>query len=36
LFSDPHITHKYTVWQNVEMLNVKPGGTCSDHWALKG
>ena len=21
--------------QNVELLNVKPGGTCSDHWALK-
>jgi len=22
--------------QNVELLNVKPGGTYSDHWALKG
>jgi len=22
--------------QNVELLNVKPGGTHSDHWALKG
>jgi hypothetical protein len=21
--------------QNVELLNVKPGGTYSDHWALK-
>jgi len=20
--SDPHKTHKYTVWQNVELLNV--------------
>jgi len=22
--------------QNVELLNVKPGGAYSDHWALKG
>jgi hypothetical protein len=22
--------------QNVELLNVKPGGTYSNHWALKG
>jgi len=22
--------------QNVELLNVKPGGTCSNHWTLKG
>jgi hypothetical protein len=22
--------------QNVGFLNVKPGGTYSDHWALKG
>jgi len=22
--------------QNVELLNVKPGGTYSDHWALNG
>jgi len=22
--------------QNVEFVNVKPGGTYSDHWALKG
>jgi len=21
--------------QNIEFLNVKPGGTYSDHWALK-
>jgi len=21
--------------QNVELLSVKPGGTYSDHWALK-
>jgi hypothetical protein len=22
--------------QNVELLNVNPGDSCSDHWALKG
>jgi len=22
-------------WQSVELLNVKTGGTYSDHWALK-
>jgi len=22
--------------QNVEFVNVKPGGTYSDHWAVKG
>jgi hypothetical protein len=22
--------------QNVEFVNVKPGGTYSDHWALEG
>jgi hypothetical protein len=22
--------------QNVELLNVKPGGAYSNHWALKG
>ena len=22
--------------QNVELLNVKPGGTYSDHWTLEG
>jgi hypothetical protein len=22
--------------QNVEFVNVKPGGTYSNHWALKG
>jgi len=22
--------------QNVEFVNVKPGGTYSDHWALNG
>jgi len=23
-------------WRNLELLNVKLGGTYSDHWALKG
>jgi hypothetical protein len=29
---------KHTVWcgQNVEFVNVKPGGTYSNHWGLKG
>jgi len=26
LFTDPHKTHKYTCGQNMEPLNVKPGG----------
>ena len=26
----------YLCVQNVELLNVKHGGTYSDHWALKG
>ena len=34
--SQIHITHTNTLCgQNVELLNVKPGGTCSDHWALE-
>ena len=35
--SQIHIKHINTVCgQNVELLNVKPGGTYSDQWALKG
>ena len=35
--SQIHIKHINTLCgQNVELLNVKPGGTYSDHWALKG
>jgi len=39
LFSDPHKTHKYTVWAehtNVECSNVHPGFTSGKVWALKG
>jgi hypothetical protein len=32
-----HTKHINTLCgQNVEFLNVKPGGTYSNHWALKG
>jgi len=35
--SEIHIKHINTMrGQNVELLNVKPGGTYSDQWALKG
>jgi hypothetical protein len=35
--SQIHTKHINTLFgQNVELLNVKPGGTCSDHWALQG
>jgi hypothetical protein len=35
--SQIHTKHINTLCeQNVELLNVKPGGTYSDHWALKG
>jgi len=31
--SQIHTKHIYTLCgQNVELLNVKPGGTYSDHW----
>src|SRR5215510_2007427 len=34
--SQIHTKHINTLCgQNVELLNVKPGGTYSDHWALK-
>jgi hypothetical protein len=35
--SEIHTKHINTLCgQNVELLNVKPGGTYNNHWALKG
>ena len=35
--SEIHTKHINTLCgQNVEFVSVKPGGTYSDHWALKG
>jgi hypothetical protein len=35
--SETHPKHINTLCgQNVEFVNVKPGGISSDHWALKG
>jgi hypothetical protein len=35
--SEIHTKHINTLCgQNVELLNVKPGGTCSKNWTLKG
>ena len=32
-----HTKHTNTLCaQNVELLNVKPGGTYSNHWAIEG
>ena len=37
LCSDIHTKHiNILCGQNVELLNVEPNGTYSDHWALKG
>ena len=36
-FSEIHTRHINTLCgQKVELLNVKRGGTYSNHWALKG
>jgi hypothetical protein len=35
--SEIHTKNIYTLCeQNVEFMNVKPGGTYSNHWTLKG
>jgi len=37
VFSQIHTKHINTLSrQNVEFVNVKRGGTYSDHWALQG
>jgi len=37
VWSQIHTKHINTLCgQNVELLNVKPGGTYSNHWVLKG
>jgi len=37
VYSQIHTKHINTVrGQSVELLNVKAGGTYSDHWAVKG
>ena len=34
LFSDPHKTHKYTVWAGREFYSIKRDGTQSNHRVL--
>ena len=35
--SEIHTKHINTLCgQKVELMNVKPGGTYSDHWAVEG
>jgi hypothetical protein len=37
VYSEIHTKHINTLCgQNVEFLSVNPGGTYSNHWALKG
>jgi hypothetical protein len=36
VYSKSNKTNKYTVWAERGIMIVKPGGTYSNHWALKG
>ena len=37
VYSEIHTKHINTLCrQNVELLNVKPGATYSDHWTIEG
>jgi hypothetical protein len=31
-----HIEHINSLWAENRFVNIKPGGTYSNHWALKG
>jgi len=34
--SEIHTSHRNTLYaQDVKSLNAEPGGTCSNHWALR-
>jgi len=35
LYSDPHKIHKYIVWEERGIVNVKLVVHISDHWALE-
>jgi hypothetical protein len=36
VYSENHVTHKYSLVQNAKFSNVKTGGAYSNHCVLKG